>query len=876
MKGSLNMKKIQYLTITAVACVLALSGCKRGGTTTSTTTGSSATTSTTSSSSSSTSITPVVEDKVVSVTVSPETATIQPGKSTTLKASVKVEGSASTEVLWKSSDDSVATVTTKGVVKGIKAGTVVITAVSVADTTKSGCAVITVEDTGFAPDYLDDGFEYRKDFPVSELREFIGESIAPEDYDIIEPLAAIGYGCYTLNYPGDDDYAPQYIIHMKGETTQSYYDALLRAGWTQLLTTEASNIVRIGEFVDPTKTYTISMQDDYDYDDDDNLYFTGESDMYFFRSSDVWGSSAQTTDTSWDLAKLQAASEYYVEASMLEMYTLLPFIALGEDYDFAPVTELFWFWELPVSNTLIISDYSLNDTFLTDYGQQLEDFGYTLIQSGVYGALIGDYAIVYVQYGWTSTGNTIQLQIVPNDLDEYPSTQVASFVSKQIKSFFTLPDFINSEYSTEASYTYEEILCYDYVEDEETYEVTITGIYKEALVNCSITSQSDVESYAATLDAQGFDVEIDDSLLDSWGEITIYATKGYIYAEIGYTADYDPDTYENYDYGSLSIKVIANEEGEEKPIEFMVDELDLAVGVTRTETAIAYLSGTVSYSSSNPSVASVDATTGEVSALAEGTTVITATLTTETETYTDSYTLNVKPAATGVSISGADSVEAGESAFYTAVPTPEGSAFVGGSVFSIVSGGEYASIDTKGCLTANEEIETEQSVTIQVEVDGFSATKVVTITPAAAEVTDTITLESTGVEAKTVYADFTGATDESDAVYAGQCAGQYGSIQIRSKNSNSGIYSSTSGGTIKSVTLNFNENDTSGKGVKIVASNEPFESTSDLFSATAVATLTDDGTGSVTYEFTEDYAYVGIISADGAHYFDSIVFVWGK
>ena len=72
---------------------------------------------------------------------------------------------------------------------------------------------------------------------------------------------------------------------------------------------------------------------------------------------------------------------------------------------------------------------------------------------------------------------------------------------------------------------------------------------------------------------------------------------------------------------------------------------------------------------------------------------------------------------------------------------------------------------------------------------------------AATTVTDVITaanLTATG----TSYTDFSGVTITSDAVYAGQSAkNNNGAIQLRSKNSNSGIVSTTSGGKLVSIKI---------------------------------------------------------------------------
>ena len=83
-------------------------------------------------------------DRVLSVTVTPATATIEVGQEVALTAQVQVQGNASTAVTWTSSDTAVATVDANGVVRGVAPGQAIIRATSVADNTKFGQATITV------------------------------------------------------------------------------------------------------------------------------------------------------------------------------------------------------------------------------------------------------------------------------------------------------------------------------------------------------------------------------------------------------------------------------------------------------------------------------------------------------------------------------------------------------------------------------------------------------------------------------------------------------------------------------------------------------------------------------------------------------------
>lgn len=90
----------------------------------------------------------IVEDTPIpvdptGVTVAPTTASVAEGATTTLAATVAPVG-ASQDVTWTSAAPGTATVSTAGVVTGVAAGTVVITARSVDDPSKAGTATITV------------------------------------------------------------------------------------------------------------------------------------------------------------------------------------------------------------------------------------------------------------------------------------------------------------------------------------------------------------------------------------------------------------------------------------------------------------------------------------------------------------------------------------------------------------------------------------------------------------------------------------------------------------------------------------------------------------------------------------------------------------
>ena len=143
----------------------------------------------------------------------------------------------------------------------------------------------------------------------------------------------------------------------------------------------------------------------------------------------------------------------------------------------------------------------------------------------------------------------------------------------------------------------------------------------------------------------------------------------------------------------------------------------------------------------------------------------------------------------------------------------------------------------------------------------------------AADVTDVLNRELTG-QSGTTYAAWSGKTATSDAVYAGQSAGGNDAIQLRSNNSNSGIVTTASGGTLKSITVTFNSNTAAGRTVDVYASNSAYTQATDLYGdnkGTKVASLTASAT---SYTFTDEYQFIGIRSNSGALYLDKVEIVW--
>ena len=158
----------------------------------------------------------------------------------------------------------------------------------------------------------------------------------------------------------------------------------------------------------------------------------------------------------------------------------------------------------------------------------------------------------------------------------------------------------------------------------------------------------------------------------------------------------------------------------------------------------------------------------------------------------------------------------------------------------------------------------------------------VKLSPAVAEdatVTDELTGAWTGVSGNS-YADWSGKTSNSDAVYAGQSAGQYDSIQLRSKNNNSGVITTASGGTFQKIVLTWNSNTYGTRVLDVYGKDTAYASPTDLYDSAKCGTLigsltyVQDGEIETTLTAEAEYAYIGFRSHDSALYLDKVEITW--
>ena len=324
---------------------------------------------------------------------------------------------------------------------------------------------------------------------------------------------------------------------------------------------------------------------------------------------------------------------------------------------------------------------------------------------------------------------------------------------------------------------------------------------------------------------------------------------------------------------------------------FTATTTDLVLGSTTTTTTsvendqVGWTPASYTYSSDDETVATVDED-GVVTAVAKGTANITviANVAANSATYKvgDSKSIEItvhNPSHTAsFSVNGVvdgddnDVVEEGEAISFPADP-----ADIGGKKFV---GWVEATIDgiTEIAPTFVESATMSTSDVTYYAVFASSSTGTVTKT-------DVINSDLTGIKSNT-YSGWSNLQDEngSSAVYAGQCAGSDNTVQLRTNNNNSGIITTTSGGKVKKVVIDWYSGTAKGRTLNIYGKNSAysFENTgsevtvSELYNNSKQGTLLGSIVKGTSTELTinDDFTYIGIRSADGALYCNSISIDW--
>lgn len=329
---------------------------------------------------------------------------------------------------------------------------------------------------------------------------------------------------------------------------------------------------------------------------------------------------------------------------------------------------------------------------------------------------------------------------------------------------------------------------------------------------------------------------------------------------------------------------------------FDLDKYTAVIGsafTAPTLTAADGFNGTVAYAvSENDGVASVDATTGEVTIGSNpGIVTITASFAGD-DTYkaaSASYTLTVGEPFLSVNptIPLPAKCTEGSTTTFTVTSNVPWSVSTEVDFITVSPSGEQAAsadpVTVTVTFAANTSDESRSAVVSVKPTDQetySSLNEEVTVTQNKFEVVgaiDVLTQSWTGIQGTSyiLMNDLHGSA--SDAVYSVQAAGGNNSIQLRSNNSNSGIVTTTSGGGLKRITVQWNSNTNDDRVLDVYAKNTAYENPTDLYNSSKQGTLVcsfNKSAGNGSFTFEDDYEYIGIRSQSGALYLDEIDIEW--
>ena len=142
-----------------------------------------------------------------------------------------------------------------------------------------------------------------------------------------------------------------------------------------------------------------------------------------------------------------------------------------------------------------------------------------------------------------------------------------------------------------------------------------------------------------------------------------------------------------------------------------------------------------------------------------------------------------------------------------------------------------------------------------------------------AQTTDVLNHDLIGVNGAT-YSSWSGKTSNSEAVYAGNTAGSYDAIQMRTNGNNSGIVTTASGGMVTKITVTWNENTNTARSLNVYGKNAAYSEASDLYGNYAGTLIGTIAFGDTVLVIDDEYAFIGVRSASAALYLDEIKITW--
>lgn len=258
-----------------------------------------------------------------------------------------------------------------------------------------------------------------------------------------------------------------------------------------------------------------------------------------------------------------------------------------------------------------------------------------------------------------------------------------------------------------------------------------------------------------------------------------------------------------------------------------------------------------------------------------GTKTVTVTYTEGTTTVSKTYDITVSGPVEVTSITlnkSTTTIEQGNSETLTATVLPENAS--NKTVTWTVTPADAGVTVVDGVVTASLDATLGDYIVTASAGSVTPATCKVTVTKSTS-ITDVLTTSNS--YSGGAYADWDSIKVTSPAVYAGNSMkSSADAIQLRD-NTNSGIVSTTSGGLINKVAVEWNSSTSNGRTLNVYGKTSAYSGTSDLYNEGTQGTLLGTIVKGTSTELVIDgsYTYIGVCSNKSSMYLSSISFTWG-
>lgn len=502
------------------------------------------------------------------------------------KLIIEAVNGASSDVVYSSSNERVATVDESGVVTAHDFGSAVITATSVFDSSKKATFEV---DVPFEKGFADQNYKFVGSFPIEEVKEYTGST---EEEIFIPNEKFCELGLWYNKFPGSRDEVSSFtIIFNIGSLTErdsEYGNEMISdlesfEKYYPFLDVETEEV----SYMSHDSKHILSWEGVYN-EEYTNMYLT----FTYTLVSENFYNAERTTDTDWSIENKEAFELIFGD--------VIPFSPLGVNY-FVGASQDEYTGEV----TAVIYDLSCDHGIIEDYISALVAAGYKYSKSeGAYFKEVSGEMSIFVQAMFTTFGNTIVVYNSNTVYTEFPQAIVDNFVSNIIGSSNLAIGFNLSSEEIAEYRVYIENDDWDYFPYADS-SCEVRGLY---------ATYEEFIALKEAYEAAGFELTYSEDHSDGEHIYAVTLLKGALEVSISCEPQLEInwDSFEfiyYWDYSTICLNVHHSEFFESDGVHFYSKSVSMRTDDYPTKLAVSVTGidgAKITYSTSNKNVAYVD------------------------------------------------------------------------------------------------------------------------------------------------------------------------------------------------------------------------------------------------------------------------------